>query len=221
MNYLITPIALIILPIILYVIQTGHESRKPSNLVIIVMCRLGIINLYMQISSDRQNEKTRSNIETIQKQLMAEQYKYSSGKLFSPPISKGSEQFRVIFGSNTFIGTPKLLVVDDIPLVTMAINNKNELIVNALIYNEKNKLIGLINNNQWAIEPMVGLRKESGINWLKVWDSTNQLILDIEIISDRLIKLNGVFRKSNAEIIATDEGMRINPHGSGIGLGGN
>jgi hypothetical protein len=109
----------------------------------------------------------------------------------------------------------------EIPLVTMAINNKNELIVNALIYNEKNKLIGLINNNQWAIEPMVGLRKESGINWLKVWDSTNQLILDIEIISDRLIKLNGVFRKSNAEIIATDEGMKINPHGSGIGLGGN
>jgi hypothetical protein len=82
----------------------------------------------------------------------------------------------------------------EIPLVTMAINNKNELIVNALIYNEKNKLIGLINNNQWAIE---------------------------EIISDRLIKLNGVFRKSNAEIIATDEGMKINPHGSGIGLGGN
>lgn len=216
-----TTISLIILPIILYVFQTKTELKSPSLIVILIIFVMGGFNLFFQLQSNKENKQTTLKLEQIQKQLMIEQYKISSGNLFSPPVSRKNEQFRVIFGSNTFIGTPNIIVIDDIPLITMGINKNGELIVNALIYDNEDKLIGLINNNQWVIEPKHGLRKASGINWLKVWDKSESLILDIEVVSTKLIKLNGIFRKSGAEIIATDNGMTINAKGSGVGIGGS
>lgn len=156
-----------------------------------------------------------------QEQYLKQQYdlQEAKGELMSPEPGRTAEPYRINFGTNIFINTPNILVADGIPLITMAVKN-NRLLVSATIYDKDGKILCLIRDNEWVLENKFGLRKESTIDSLKVWDDKNRIILDVEAVSDRLIKLNGVFYKKGAEVIATDEGLKINSVGTSIGLGG-
>ena len=182
--------------------------------------------------SELKDKGTTQQIETLNRKidiLLEQQEKYlkqqynlqaATGKLLSPETGRKGEPYRINFGTNIFTNTPDILVVDGIPLVTMAVKD-NRLLVSATIYSKEGKILCLIKDNEWVSENKTGLRKESTINSLKVWDDKNRLILDVAILSDRLIKLNGIFYKKGAEIIATDEGLRINSKGTSVGLGGS
>lgn len=81
--------------------------------------------------------------------------------------------------------------------------------------------MALIRDNEWIFERSENLKKEVRINSIKIWGDKDRLLLDCEMLSDRRIKLNGIFRKDGAEIIATDEGTQISSGKGGVGLGGN
>ena len=142
----------------------------------------------------------------------------SRGKLISPVSDINQKSYTVIFGNNRFEGVRSVLMVADVPLVTMRVED-NKFYINAAIYDQKEQVMALIRDNNWYLETDKKLRKEIGINSLKVWDENNNLLLDCKLLSDHVIKLNGIFRYNGTEIKATDSGIEISGRG-GYGLGG-
>lgn len=52
-------------------------------------------------------------------------------------------------GSNIYIRTPKILVVDKCPLITLTPDEEGNALLNAKFYNPNNVLLAEINNNEW------------------------------------------------------------------------
>ena len=157
-----------------------------------------------------------------QNQYLKEQYEIqlASGRLIPPVAGRDEGPYKLIFGTNTFINTPSVLVIDGIPLITMKIIN-NTLLLSTTIYGEHGQVLAIIRDNDWIFEQIPKLRKEIKPNLIKLWDDKDRLILDCELLSNKVIKLNGIFRKGNAEIIASDKNLIVNSRGSFIGLGGS
>ncbi|MDE2215194.1 MAG: hypothetical protein KGJ61_08790 [Candidatus Omnitrophica bacterium] len=174
---------------------------------------------------NRFKKDTTAQIEQLvnaQKTYMKEQFEIQqqTGELISPSLRTEEGPYQVMFGSNIFINTPNILIVGGVPLVTMKVVN-GELLVSAIIYDGDGGVIAMIKDNKWIYQRSKNFKKEVRLNLIKIWDGQNRLLLDCEMLSNTRIKLNGVFRKDGSEIIATDEGLRINSVGKwGVGLGG-
>ena len=216
----------------------NRTIERPALTVIIII--LIIVGTVIGICLEKQDaddyrsqlEKTNNAFKKIDElyatlinqhmQYMKEEFEIqqATGRLI-PPIFGGTEEpYELVFGTNTFINTPNVLVVDNIPLVTMKVRN-NILLVSATIYDDKGQVLALIRDNEWIFERSVTLKKEVKINSIKIWDDRDRLLLDCQMLSNKKIKLNGIFRKGDAEIIATDEGLHIRSSGEGgVGLGG-
>lgn len=52
-------------------------------------------------------------------------------------------------GSNTYIRTPKILVVDECPLITLTPDEEGNALLNAKFYNSNDVLLAEINDNEW------------------------------------------------------------------------
>lgn len=56
---------------------------------------------------------------------------------------------RTRVGSNVYIRTPKILVVDEYPLITLTSDEEGNALLNAKFYNPNDVLLAEINNNEW------------------------------------------------------------------------
>lgn len=76
----------------------------------------------------------------VQKKYMKEQFEtqQETGRLIPVVLGPDEGPYRLIFGSNIFINTPNVLIVDGVPLVTMKVVN-GALLVSAIIYDEGGK----------------------------------------------------------------------------------
>jgi len=157
-----------------------------------------------------------------QNRYLKEQYEIqlATGRLIPTTLGRDEEPYQLLFGTNIFINTPDVLVVNGIPLITMKVIN-NTLMLSTTIYDEQGQVLAIIRDNEWIFERTAKLRKEIKLNSVKAWDDKNRLVLDCELLSNKIIKLKGIFRKGNSEIIATDEGLTVNSRGEAVGLGGS
>ena len=220
---------------VLFLNKTIERPGLTTVIVILIIASIGIgIYLEKQDADEHNNEIKRANsafkkIDELHAALINEHMQYmkeqfeiqqASGRLMPPYFGDSKEPYKLIFGTNTFINTPNVLIVDGIPLVTMKVKN-NILLVSATIYDNKGQVLALMRDNEWIFERTARLKKEVRINSLKIWDENNNLLLDCKLLSNKRIKLNGIFRKDGAEIIATDEGLHVKSSGkTSVGLGG-
>ncbi|SIT00720.1 HNH endonuclease [Salimicrobium salexigens] len=56
---------------------------------------------------------------------------------------------RMRVGSNVYIRTPKILVIDDFPLITVTADEEDNALLNAEFYNSSNVLLAEIIDNEW------------------------------------------------------------------------
>ncbi|MFA5168782.1 MAG: hypothetical protein WC530_09665 [Candidatus Omnitrophota bacterium] len=223
--WFVIEVVLFIASLILYFLP---PTRLLGICIFIVTVILGVVLLVHGLSEKNDDVKfkktTAEQIDQLlkaQKKYMKEQFEIqqTAGRLISANLGPDEGPYQLIFGSNSFIGLPNILVVGGIPLVTMKVVN-GALLVSTVIYDEEGRVLALIKDNEWIFERSENLKKEVRINSVKIWDNKNRLLLDCEMLSNRRIALNGIFRKDGAEIIATNEGMTIKSSGkSSVELG--
>ncbi len=177
-----------------------------------------ITNTYPVAESDKELKAIKEHLSYQKKQLELE---LATGKLKPPFSDDTKETYELLFGTNRFLNTPKILITDGIPLVTFKVKN-NELLVSATVYDDKGQVLALIKDNECELTRDERLKTERRPNSLKLWDENNNLLLDCELLSNKEIKLNGIFRNNGGEIIAiaTDKGLQISSLKTRVELGG-
>lgn len=106
---------------------------------------------------------------------------FAAGKL-----TIGSPQCAVKLGTTVFIleGSNPLLVVDDIPLLTISLSDNNTVQISALLYSAADDLLASIDQNGW-ISGDVGIWDiESDHQRLKIRSRKGQIRLDLNTKSD-------------------------------------
>jgi len=70
---------------------------------------------------------------------------YYQGQIITNPGNT-----KIIFGSNTFIGTPHILSVDGKPIFNATVQN-GRLFIDLIIFDRDNKVVGKIEHNNWIV----------------------------------------------------------------------
>lgn len=115
---------------------------------------------------------------------------------------------KVIFGSNAFIGTPNILVVNGKPVFTATVKN-NKLYVSIIIFDKHGDVVAQIENNNWIINKNNYFRIESSKTELKVINQQNEIALHCTALPDGSVKVNGTFYIGGRKIVATDNGLTL------------
>ncbi len=121
-------------------------------------------------------------------------------------------EYKIIFGSNTFIGCPNILVVDNEPLVTCEIGKDGQILVNATVYDEKGKKVAKLVRNSFVFNDKNDYDKTTSPQSLRlIRKSDGKVMVEAKVTGKDTITLNGTFYCREQCIVATDEGMTINP----------
>jgi hypothetical protein len=115
---------------------------------------------------------------------------------------------RVIFGSNIFIGTPNILVVNEKPIFTSAVKN-GKLFISIIIFDRDGKVVAQIDENKWFINKNNYFRMDISNSEIKVTNQQGEVALDAIALPDGAVKVNGTFYIGGRKIIATDQGLTI------------
>ena len=123
---------------------------------------------------------------------------------------------KIIFGSNTFTGSPNILIVNNKPIFTASIKQgiilkcRKKLLVSIIIFDRNGNLVAQMENNRWALNPNNLFKKVTSINEVKVYNQQGELALHCKARKDGSVVLNGTFYAGGRRIHATDDGLLIN-----------
>jgi hypothetical protein len=95
----------------------------------------------------------------------------------------------VMLGSNTYIDTPRILVIDELDLIAIRQENRYP-ILNVVLMDQFNKWIGIIEENEWVFDRTAMWDFEYSTRHLVVRSAPRDVALAIDLDED-LVKLRG------------------------------
>ncbi|MFI5304222.1 MAG: hypothetical protein ACHQYP_05430 [Nitrospiria bacterium] len=119
---------------------------------------------------------------------------------------------KFMIGEEVFDGCPKVLFVNNEPLVSFELGSNNQLLVNSISYNKDGKKIAQVaknvmvindnNENQLVIRPdnVKVKRKKDGV-----------VLVDVTLVDPNTVKLRGFFCVGKDYYMATPAKMILNP----------
>lgn len=119
---------------------------------------------------------------------------------------------KFMIGEEVFDGCPKVLFVNNEPLISFEVGNNNQLVINATSYNKDGKKIAQVaknvmvindnNENQIVIQPnnVKVKRKKDGV-----------VLVDVTLVDPNTVKLRGFFCVGKDYFMATPAKMILNP----------
>lgn len=119
---------------------------------------------------------------------------------------------KFMIGEEVFEGCPKVLFVNNEPLVSFEVGNNNQLLINSTSYNKDGKKIAQVaknvmvindnNENQLVIRPdnVKVKRKKDGV-----------VLVDVTLVDPITVKLRGFFCVGKDYYMATPAKMILNP----------
>jgi hypothetical protein len=113
---------------------------------------------------------------------------------------------KIIFGSNTFIGTPNILFVNGKPIFTATVKN-GKLFISIIIFDRDGKIVAKIEENEWVINKNNIFTMNIKSSEIKIINQYNEVALHCIALPDGSVKVNGTFYVDGREIVATDEGL--------------
>ena len=123
-------------------------------------------------------------------------------------------QTTVIFGSSPFIGVPNILVVNNEPILKVAVYKngilEEKLLINFIIFDASDRVVAKIQNDRWVINENSYFRLISSRNEIKVIDQLNEIVLDCIALPNGAVKVNGAFYINGLRIVITDTELKIN-----------
>jgi hypothetical protein len=123
---------------------------------------------------------------------------------------------KIIFGSNTFIGCPNVLVIDDKPVFSAVIQSglifkkRKKLLVSIIIFDKDNNLIAQLEKNKWTLNHNKLFKKEIKKNKIKIFNNSGEVALECTAQKDGAVVVNGYFYINGRKFIATNDGLQIN-----------
>jgi len=115
---------------------------------------------------------------------------------------------KIIFGSNTFIGTPKILFVNDKPIFTATVKD-GKLLISIIIFDRDGKVVAKIEENKWIINKNNYFTLDTSKSEIKVTNQYGEVALHCIAFPDGSVKVNGTFYIDGTKIVATDRGLTI------------
>ena len=119
---------------------------------------------------------------------------------------------KFMIGEEVFDGCPKVLSVNNEPLISFEIGNNNQLVISSTSYNKDGKKIAQVaknvmvindnNENQLVIQPsnVKVKRKKDGV-----------VLVDVTLVDSSTVKLRGFFCVGKDYYMATPAKMILNP----------
>jgi hypothetical protein len=119
---------------------------------------------------------------------------------------------KFMIGEEVFDGCPKVLFVNNEPLISFEIGNNNQLVISSTSYNKDGKKIVQVaknvlvindnNENQLVIQPsnVKVKRKKDGV-----------VLVDVTLLDPNTVKLRGFFCVGQDYYMATPAKMILNP----------
>lgn len=135
-------------------------------------------------------------------------WQYKDRTQFKGNLNVSSESIKIIFGSNTFIGTPNILVINNQPILSAEIKD-SKLFVYLKIYDKEGKIVAQINGNEWTVNQNNFYTIDKSSNYVKVTNQYGETALEASIVTNDTIKINGTFYINGKKIVATDAGLSL------------
>jgi hypothetical protein len=117
---------------------------------------------------------------------------------------------RIVFGNNIFEGTPNILTVNDNPIFTATVKN-DKLFISIIIFDREGKLVAWIEENNWEINRNNYFKMEKSPTEIRVINQYGEVALHCIANPDGSVKVTGIFYVDDLQVIATNEGLEINP----------
>jgi len=123
-------------------------------------------------------------------------------------------QTKVVCGSAVFVGSPKILVANNEPILKVAVYKdwilKEKLLIDFIIFDVSGRIVAEIKNNHWVINENNYFRLVVAKNEIKVINELNEIELDCIALPNGAIKVNGTFYINGLRIVVTDTELKIN-----------
>jgi hypothetical protein len=135
----------------------------------------------------------------------------SKSEIFSGKIKTYIGNNKILLGGNLFSECKNILEVDNELIISVDYPEKRfllwkwrTLILNLKLYDQENKIIAEIKNNEWILNKNNFFKKEIQKNRIKIIDQNNKVACDVVANKDGSIVIKGIFYINGKKIEATE-----------------
>jgi hypothetical protein len=117
------------------------------------------------------------------------------------------ESDKLIFnlGGNRFVNSPRIVIVNDFELVTINKEDGGFLTLNLVFYDRFNKLVGMIDENRWAVDTSLTWDLEYKSKNLKIKNVSRQISFELGIHNGEVFVTADLFFLGHPILIRNNE----------------